>query len=39
MTRMMEVVRDTYVTANMLKTDHDLQRKAVDKLGQVIVSA
>ncbi len=36
MTRMMEVVRSYVKTANMLKTDHDLQRKAVDKLGQVV---
>ncbi|MBL42373.1 MAG: flagellar biosynthesis protein FlgF [Rhodospirillaceae bacterium] len=36
MTRMMEVVRSYVSTANMLKTDHDLQRKAVDKLGQVV---
>ena len=38
MTRMMEVVRSYVSTANMLKTDHDLQRKAVDKLGQVVTA-
>ena len=36
MTRMMEVVRSYTTTANMVKSDHDLQRKAVDKLGQVV---
>ena len=36
MTRMMDVVRSYTSTANMLKTDHDLQRRAVEKLGQVV---
>ena len=36
MTRMMDVVRAYTSTANMLKTNHDLQRTSVEKLGKVV---
>ena len=36
MTRMMDVVRAYTSTANMLKTNHGLQRRAVDRLGEVV---
>lgn len=36
MTRMMDVVRSYTSTANMIKTEHDLHRRAVEKLGQVV---
>jgi flagellar basal body rod protein FlgG len=36
MTRMMDVVRAYTSTANMLKTNHDLQRRAVERLGEVV---
>jgi len=36
MTRMMDVVRAYTATANMLQSGHDLQRRAVERLGEVV---
>ena len=36
MTRMMDVVRAYTSTASMMQTNHDLQRSAVEKLGEVV---
>ncbi len=36
MTRMMDVTRAYTSTANMMKTNHDLQRSAVERLGEVV---
>lgn len=38
MTRMMDVVRAYTSTANMLQTGHDLQRRAVERLGEVVTA-
>jgi len=38
MTRMMDVVRAYTSTANMLQSNHDLQRRAVERLGEVVTA-
>jgi flagellar basal-body rod protein FlgF len=38
MTRMMDVTRAYTSTANMLQSNHDLQRRAVERLGEVVTA-